>query len=153
MSEHSLIQKLMYGIKQTSLGNGIEKTHQIIIDTGQRNGIISCFKMMMYLFPNLRNAELAKILRPRLFAYGIQGSASCFQQCGLETLKITNQCATFGPPLFSCEKTKQGSCAFFRKPHLYHLRRRRGENASWIIFCATASVGWNLKESRIIPCI
>ena len=107
MSQHPLIQKLMNGIKQTSLGHGIEKPHQIIIDTGQRDGIISCFKMTMYLSPNLRDTELAKIRRPRLFAYGIQGSASCFQQCGLEILKITHLCATFGPPLFRLRWEKQ----------------------------------------------
>ena len=106
MCQHPLIQKLMNGIKETSLGNRTEKPHQIIIDTGQRNGIISSFKIIVYLSPNLRDTELAKILRPRLFAYRIQGSASCFQQCGLETLEITNERATFGPLLFSFEKNK-----------------------------------------------
>jgi hypothetical protein len=146
MCQHPLIQKLMNGIKETSLGNRTEKPHQIIIDTGQRNGIISSFKIIVYLSPNLGDTELAKILRPRLFAYRIQGSASCFQQCGLETLEITNERATFGPLLFSFEKTKPyGSWAFLQKPHLY-LGRRRGEKASWIRCCATASVIWSLSK-------
>ena len=153
MSQHSLIQKLMYGIKQTSLGNGIEKNHQIIIDTGQRNGIISCFKMMMYLFPNLRNAELAKILRPRLFAYGIQGSASCFQQCGLETLKITNQCATFGPPLFLCEKNKARKLCIFPETPLISTEETRGKCVVDHFLCHGFCGLESLKESRIIPCI
>ena len=152
MSQHPLIQQLMNGIKQTSLGNGIEKPHQIIIDTGQRDGIISCFKMTMYLSPNLRDTELAKIPRPRLFAYGIQGSASCFQQCGLETLKITNQCATFGPSLFSLEKNKAvRKLGIFSEAPLISTEETRGKSVVDHLLCHSFCELEFFKESRIIP--